>query len=76
MFSGGDTMMWYGLELYYMLKNLFELIALEGDVDGKTLGMSACTHAHMPLGEIFTTHFFYSKDLTVKQPSLYTHREW
>ena len=28
----------------HMLKNLFELIALEGDGDGKILGKSACSH--------------------------------
>ena len=32
------------LKPYHMLKNLFELLALKGDEDGKTLGVS--THAH------------------------------
>ena len=30
------------LKPYHMLKNLFELIALKGHRDRKTLGMSAC----------------------------------
>ena len=33
------------LKPYHVLKNLFELAAVEGDRDGKTLGASACTWA-------------------------------
>ena len=33
------------LKPYFMLKNLFELIALKGDGDGTTLGASACAQA-------------------------------
>ena len=52
---------------YYELKNLFEIIALKGDGDRKTLGMSthaqvqgltlvpiASAGAHEPPGETFT----------------------
>ena len=34
------------LKPYHMLKNLFELIALEGDGDGKPLSTRACAHAY------------------------------
>ena len=45
------------LKPYYMLKNLFELILLKDNRDGKTLGARALTRtrAHEPPGETFTT---------------------
>ena len=58
------------LKLYHMLKNLFELIAIKGNGDRKTLSTSAharvqglglaptvnvYTRAHGPPGETFTT---------------------
>ena len=33
------------LKPYHMLKNLFELIVLNGDRDGNNLGISACAQA-------------------------------
>ena len=48
------------LKPYHMLKNLFELIALNDDgveqlwVQLLTTTVSACTHAHEPPGETFT----------------------
>ena len=48
------------LKPYYMLKNLFELILLKDNRDGKTLGARARTRtrAHEPPGETFTTLSF------------------
>ena len=58
------------LKPYHMLKNLFEIIAIKDDGDGKTLGTSTCTQvlglmlmptasvcdcAHEPLGKTLTT---------------------
>ena len=40
------------LKPYHMLKNLFKLIALTGDMDGKTLDVGS--HTHEPPGETFT----------------------
>ena len=47
------------LKPYYMLKNLFELILLKDNRDGKTLGARARTRTrtrtYEPPGETFTT---------------------
>ena len=43
-FTGGDTMRGVGtLKPYLMQKNLFELFALTGSGDTKTLGTNTCT---------------------------------
>ena len=47
------------LKPYYMLKNLFELILLKDNRDGKTLGARARTRAHEPPGETFTTKYIF-----------------
>ena len=47
------------LKPYNMLKNLFELILLKGNRDGKILGARARTRAYEPPGETFTTKYIF-----------------